>query len=329
MTDIPLFDNDVDGITSIGQQTAKIVSRLEQEKTWSGEVIAEAGIYKDLPLETYHSDCCDGPSISSSGLRELAPPNGCPLKFWDKSYLNPEKAPPVQKDYFDLGNAVHTLLLGEKGFNETFAIRPKEFKDWRTDASKEWRASMVKAGKKVLVPDNLGQIEGMANRIASNQTLRDLLDGRTERSIIYRDKKTNVWVKARPDCIPVDTTIADLKTCEDASRRSSLNAVNKYGYYMQMALASTALERAAGIQTTEHVLLFLETERPWAYDLLPLDNQYIWDGMRQNRAALDVFAECMRTKFWPTYFTSGYTASPPDWLEKSLDNDPSIPAQAA
>lgn len=329
MTDIPLFDNDVDGISSIGQQTAKIVSRLEQETTWSGEVITEAGIYKDLPLETYHSDCCDGPSISSSGLRELAPPNGCPIKYWDSSYLNPERAPVEQEDHFNLGHAVHTLLLGEDGFKDKYVVRPKKFADWRTNAAKEWRAQAVKGGKIVLVAANLEQIEGMANRVANDRTFRDLLDGRTERSIIYRDKATNIWVKGRPDSLPADTTIADLKTCADASERACLNAITKYGYHMQLGLVSTALDVVAGIQTTEHLLLFIETGRPWAYNIKPIDNQYIWNGQRQNRAALNIFAEALRTGFWPTYYSSGYTASPPDWFEKSLDNDPSIPAQAA
>ena len=39
--------------------------------------ISEDGIY-DLPIKLYHSNVCDGPSISSSGLRILANPDMTP-----------------------------------------------------------------------------------------------------------------------------------------------------------------------------------------------------------------------------------------------------------
>lgn len=155
MSNISLFDNDVDGIQSAGQISARIVDRLSREKEYAGEVISTPGIYKNLPIDVYHSDCCDGPSVSSSGLREIAPPTGCPLKFWDSSYLNPNRAEQEQKDHFNLGHAVHTLLLGEDGFGQKYVVRPKEWKDWRTDAAKEWREEQVKAGKFVLVPEKI------------------------------------------------------------------------------------------------------------------------------------------------------------------------------
>lgn len=306
----------------------KIVGGLAKERTWAGEVITQPGIFKNVPIEVYHSDCCDGPSISSSGLREIAPPDGCPLKYWDNSYLNPNRAEQGQKDHFSLGHAVHTLLLGETGFWEKFAILPDEFPDFKTKASREWRDETIKSGKMVLRRDALEQIEGMANRVANDRTFLDHLDGRVERSLFYRDR-TGVWVKARPDCIPEDGYVADLKTTTDASERGCLTAIKKYGYHMQMGLIGTAMEAVTGRQVTDYVLLFIEPKRPYAYNIKPLDNQYVWIGQRQNRAALNIFAECMATGVWPTYYGSGYTASPPDALEKQIDNEPSIPAEAA
>jgi hypothetical protein len=329
MTDFVPFENDVDGIVSQGQAASKIVGVLAAERRWSGEVITEPGVYAGLPLETYHSDCCDGPSISSSGLREIAPPHGCPMKYWDNSYLNPDRAEREQKEHFSLGHAVHTLLLGEDGFAEKYIVRPKVWSDWRTNAAKAWRDAQIKRGKIVLMPEHYEQIEGMANRVVNDRTFRDHLDGPVERSIIYQDRRTGVWVKSRPDCLPSDTVAADLKTTSDASDQACLRAITKFGYHQQMGLVSSAIEAVLGIKTTAHVLLFIETTRPYAYNIKPVDNQYIWYGQRQNRAALDIFAEAMRTKYWPTYFGSGTTASPSDWFEKSIENEPAIPAEAA
>lgn len=168
----------------------------------------------------------------------------------------------------------------------------------------------------------------MANRVANDRTFRDHLDGRTERSIIFKDR-TGIWVKSRPDCLPTDTVVADLKTCNDASDRACHVAITKYGYHMQMALTATAVAAVLGVRTTAHVLLFIETKRPYAYNIKPVDNQFIWYGQRQNRAALNIMAESLKTGVWGTYFGNGITASPTDFFEKMIENEPSIPAEAA
>ncbi len=108
----------------------------QDELTWDVGKISQQGIYAKIPMSVYHSDCCVGPSISSSGLREIAPPDGCPLKFWDNSYLNPDRAPQQEKHHFSLGRAIHTLLLGEDGFRDEYVVRPAEFDSWRTTASR-------------------------------------------------------------------------------------------------------------------------------------------------------------------------------------------------
>jgi hypothetical protein len=96
-----------------------------------------------------------------------------------------------------------------------------------------------------------------------------------------------------------------------------------------MALAGTAIQEVRDVRITDHVLLFIEAKRPHAYNIKPLDNQYIWYGERQNRAALNIFAECWQSGFWPTYYGSGLTASPSEFFEKQIENEPSIPAEAA
>jgi hypothetical protein len=305
-----------------------VKQRAKGELLYDGGKINKPGVWAKVPIEVYHSDCCDGPSISSSGLREIAPPHGCPVKYWDNSYLNADRAPSVQKDHFSLGKAVHTLLLGEDGFRDQFVIRPEEFPDYRTNAAKDWRKKQVAAGKTILPPESLEQIEGMAERVANDQTFVDHLRGDVERSIMYRDPKTGIWVKTRPDSIPADTVIADLKTTADASDRGCALAVQKFGYHMQLALAGTAIEEVRNVKIKDHVLLFIEPKRPFAYSIKPIDIQYIEYGARQNRAALDVFAQCWEAGYWPTYYGSGITISPTDQFEKMIENEPSIPKVA-
>lgn len=321
-------DIDTDAFQSIGSIVGKMVAGMKRDISYQGGKIARSGVYRHMPMSVYHSDCCDGPSISSSGLREIAPPDGCPLKFWDNSYLNPDRAPEEPKDHFNLGKAVHTLLLGEDGFRDEFVVRPEEFPDYKTKAAREWRDAQIAAGKTVLLPSALEQIEGMADRVARDQTFIDLLRGDVERSVIYKDQKTGVWVKTRPDSIPADNVIADLKTTSDASDRGCALSVRKFNYHMQLALAGTALKEVRGVEIRDHVLLFIEPKRPYAYNIKPIDAQYIELGARQNRAALNAFAECWNSGFWPTYWYSGVTISATDQFEKMIENEPSIPKAA-
>lgn len=320
-------DIDRDEFGSIGAVTGRLVSGL-REKKFAGGKITEPGIYSGLPMEVYHSDCCDGPSISSSGLRMLTPPNGCPLRFWDQSYLNPNRAPEEEKEHFSLGKAVHTLLLSEQGFRDLYVIRPAEWTDWRTKDAKAWREEMRAAGKTVLVPEDLDRIQGMAERIAADRTFMDLLQGRIERSIIWKDR-TGVWAKSRPDVIPADGFLADLKTCSDASERGCQRSTEAYGYHIQLALAVMGLEAVTGRRVQEHVLLFIETNRPYAYNIKPVDNEAIHIGMRQCRAALNIFAECWEKQEWPTYFGSGLGLSLPKYTVDAVDREPSIPKEIA
>lgn len=322
-------DVDTDAMQSIGDLASAVVHGAKGEKTYTVGKISEPGIWRNVPMSVYHSDCCPGPSVSSSGLRQITPPHGCPLKYWDTSYLNPHRTKEEEKQHLSLGRAVHTLLLSEDGFRDQYSIRPDVWSDWRTKDAKAWRDHEIAAGKTVLVPSDLDAIQGMAERVAGDQTFVELLRGRIERSIIWQDEKTGIWVKSRPDSIPADGFIADLKTTADASDRGCQRSLLDYGYHMQMGLAVMGLEAISGHQVTDHVLLFIETKRPYAYSIKPIDNHLIWIGMRQCRAALDIFADCWSKQEWPTYYGSGIPISPPDWFENQIEREPSIPAEAA
>ena len=335
MTDqLSILDNDVDGIQSIGQATHAVVHGHRGERDWDGKPIAEPGIWRKVPMDAYHGQLTVGPSISSSGLREIE--NKSPLHYWANSYLNPERPEDADDDSKALifGRAVHTLLLSEDGFRDQYVVRPETYeaddgkwKPWSGNANicKEWLAARKAEGKTVLLKQQVTDIQGMADRLSKSQVAVDLLRGRIERSIITKDAKTGVWVKSRPDSIPADTIIADLKTCADASQVAIGRSIVNFGYLQQMALAITALEEVGGSRVDEAVLLFVETSYPYAFNIKPLDNGDIYTAMRQNRRALDTFAECLNRGEWATYSDSTFTWSAPKWWSDRMENDPTLP----
>lgn len=327
------IDIDADRFASFENVTNNVVHGYRGERDWNGQPISEPGIYRKIPMDAYHEQLTVGPSISSSGLREIE--NRSPLHFFDGSYLNPDRPEKEPNASLDFGRAVHTLLLSEDGFRDDYVVRPETYEDdagkwksWSGNANvcKEWLALQRKAGKTVLLKSQVDDIHGMADRLSKNQVAVDLLRGRIERSIITKDAKTGVWVKSRPDSIPRDTIIADLKTCADASQVAIGRSIINYGYLQQMALAITCLEEVGQRQVNEAVLLFVETTRPYAFNIKPLDNGDIHTAMRQNRRALNIFAECLASGDYPTYADNMRTWSAPQWWSDRYENDPTLPA---
>lgn len=289
-------------------------------RKFEGGKITEPGCYAGLPIELYHGDCTDGPGISSSGLRTIE--SKTPLHYWSTSYLNPDRLEPEQKDHFAFGQAAHTLLLSESGFKEKFVVRPDQFKDWRKDAAKAWRDEMQAAGKTVLVPDDLKVIRHIAAQLAADPLVASgILRGAIEHSMIWKDAKTGVWLRARPDVIPsADGVLVDLKTTTDASPESVQRSVLNFNYAMQGALAGLGMEATLGTKMTDFVLVWMEKKAPYAVRVSPVDPEWTYWARRQLRRAIDTFAKCIETGVWPGY-EGEETIHMPQWLRTRFEDE--------
>src|SRR5207248_11468429 len=68
--------------------------------------IVEPGVY-DITNDVYHADPVPQGSLSSTGARQLTPPN-CPALFkWQLDHPEPPNS------VFDIGTAAHKLVLGD------------------------------------------------------------------------------------------------------------------------------------------------------------------------------------------------------------------------
>jgi hypothetical protein len=286
----------------------------------AGTKIAQPGCYDGLPLELYHGDCTVGPGISSSGLRKIT--SKTPMHYWASSYLNPERIEETREDHFIFGEAAHKLLLGEGGFRDKYVIRPDQWKDWRKDAAKEWRAEQEAAGRTVLVPDDLVVIRHIAKQLAADPlVISGILQGRIEHSMIWKDGPTGIWLRSRPDVLPsADGVLVDLKTTTDASPDAIQNTIRKLGYAMQGGLAGIGMKATLGVDMTDFVLVWLEKKPPYAVNVKPVDSTWIYWARRDLRRAIDTFAKCIETGVWPGY--EGESATPmPEWLRKRYETD--------
>lgn len=263
--------------------------------------IGNPGIYDAIPMSEYHGDLCVGPSISSSGLRTLFTES--PAHYFDKSYLNPDREDEEDKEAFVLGRAAHHLLLGEDDFSTQFTVRPEKVdgEPWHSNKTicKAWLKAQEKAGRTVLTSGQIEAIRGMARSLAKHPLIESgILNGKIEKSLVWKDRETGIWLKARPDAIPNDSgDVCDLKTT--ASIGFDLdNSASKLRYDMQAALTKWAFKQVLGLELSSFSFAFVLKKRPHCCDVLTLHGEDIEQAEKDLRVALRVFARCVETGDW-------------------------------
>lgn len=284
---------------------------------WIGQVIKEPGIYKGVPLDLYHSKELFGgvPAISSSGLRKIfnpsSPQPSTPAHYWANSPYNPDRADEDgdEKKSYIRGRALHHLVGAEKGFKESFVIRPEKIPDigesiakpWQGNriACKTWLEAMKSEGKTVLTPEDVELLKGMALSLGKHP-LVSTLSGQIEHSYFWRDKETGIWLKWRPDSTPTDSAdFVDLKGTVDVRWFKLMKTISDYGYHMQGALGRAACRELLGYEMNSFSLFFIEWKAPWCTSFVPLKAVDLDLGERMNRAALRLFWKCWKEKSWP------------------------------
>lgn len=311
-----------------------------QIQEWDGKPITADGAYSSVPMGKYHGPgLCDGPSISSSGLRTIFCQS--PMSYWIEAAINPNRVEPADKEAFVLGRATHHLLLGEADFGKHFVVQPDEIggKPWQPNRTecRLWKGEQQAAGLTVLKPAQIEQIRGMAGLLPWQTGLHDsglkntqivmesgLLSGAIEQSIVFRDKETGYWLKSRPDAIPAaDGIFSDLKTTTSVDRRAIAKTIAERRYDMQAALIGRASREVLGVEMTAFLLVFVEKTPPYGVQVVELKPADIDEAEKDLRTAMRMFARCLDTKRWPG---PGGTQSDamfiemPAWARKAADD---------
>lgn len=272
--------------------------------------ISEPGIY-DIPIEEYHGDPCDGPSISSSGLRALL--LECPAKYWATSPLNPNRFEEKRSEALDIGAAAHCLTLGEPEFNKYFIVSP--FDNFQTKAAREWRDEQTRT---VIRKEDFDRIEIVsAVQKRSAQVMRAFEHGKPEMSLIWKDEETGVWLKARPDWLPnkpKERFIVEYKTAVSINPRKWSSDAFKFGYHMQAAMQIDGIKAVMGVDPIGVAHVVQEKDPPYLAELRLFGPEQIEDGRFMYRRALKIFARCYETGEWPGYTDEPSYVETPLWF---------------
>lgn len=239
----------------------------------------EPGIYPGIPFDQY----LQIPAFSNSAASLLL---HSPLRMRLGFSEDTEST--------SFGSAAHVSLLETSEFTQRYMEGPDERRN--SNAWKKAEAAAIAKGKILLKPAEWLEAKQMNAAICMNSTaMKWLQGGRTELTILWRDKATKLLCKARIDSLSDDWAV-DLKTCKNGTPDAISRSVWTYGYHRQQAHYTLGL-RAHGIKAR---FRFLFVERQ-TLDVIPvmLDPLAVDAGQEQIDGLKRLYAECQKRDEWP------------------------------
>ncbi|MDO8839452.1 MAG: PD-(D/E)XK nuclease-like domain-containing protein [Parvibaculum sp.] len=289
------------------------------------KTVSEPGVYAGLDAADYHSQLTPEPSLSSSMARTLV--NECPAKLWHGCYLNPDHQR-EEKAHFDIGQAVHLLYLETEKF--AAAVDVIDADDWRKKEAQTQRDEARAAGKIPLLARTAAEIRTMRAAILAHPIAGKAFagEGHSELSLVWRDKETGVWLKARPDWTPVSFSfIADLKTSTTANPADFSRKAYGLGYHMQAAWYLDACEAVIGTRPKHFWFVVQDKSAPFLCSVAAFDEDAIAAGRALNRQAVRQFADCVERDDWHGYRQdatpdrdTAFILTLPAWAQRDVDS---------
>ena len=249
------------------------------------------GIHQGIPSATYHADCADTPSLSSSIAKLLLerPP------YWAWAAhpkLNPEWKPAEPKAAFDIGSAAHALLL-ENGKDIMVIVAD----NWLTNDAKAKRDDARGLGFTPVLTKEYEKTQEMS-RIATEFLASYGIDvSKTDNECTMIAEVDGVLCRTRAD-IFMPGRIIDYKTTGlnlDVFNKQA----SKFGYDLQAAMY---LRVAAELgEQCDWMFLVQETVAPYPVQMFKPTLEFLEVGRRKFEQALTIWSECLLMGEWPGY----------------------------
>ena len=267
--------------------------------------------FDTLSIEDYHDlgsfkKHGENAILSKSQLSDII---DCPARF---KYFHIDGNKAADKDYFNVGNAIHTLALEPDTFHDRFYVIPEGIR--RDKRMEVYKSCMAEAGmRKMLTSGDFESIGEMSKALASNRKAMAILEGAgwVEQSFMWKDAETDLNLRCRPDLRREDGLIVDIKTAASAEPRKFMKAAFDIHYDISVAMTCDGIESVTGKRPDNYVFLVIEKTAPYiieAYDSFrPFDLQdvsgmtYFDAGRYRFRKALDKFVECKKSGNWHGY----------------------------
>lgn len=257
------------------------------------------GVYYDVDIERYHNEeICVSHSVSSTGVRHALK---CPFKYWGNSHLAPGREK-TDTDALRFGKAIAFMMSDP----DAFMAKVKVFVDFkitkeenRSELAREWREQ----GGLAIRQTEYDKMREMLAVASQDRNFRNAYggEGNTEATLIYKDRETGLYVRARPDWLPISRQIIpDYKTTQDAEPDEFSRSIARYRYHVQAAILAEATKANFG-HWPRVIYTPQEKEYPYAVSVVPLDDTAIAFGRMLLRKGLRTIADCLDRNVWPQY----------------------------
>ena len=286
-------------------------SSSQRGRIEAGGKISAPGVY-DLTFETYFDDCCVGPSVSSTGLKTIE--HKSLAHFWWASYMNPKREP-IDTNALRFGRACHSWILGIPEFQKAYIVSP--YDTFHSKEARTWRDAQEKT---VVKAADMVAIDAMAAALIRHPLLRNAFaDGLPERSIVFMDKETGLWIKTRPDWLPNKLHfVPDLKSTISAKPEAFTRQAFALGYHQSAALTLDGLREVLGWKDSVYYFVAQEKEPPYVAIPFLMREHDIELGRMLNRSALRKLARALDADHWPAYAEGAVEICMPSWSEKQI-----------
>lgn len=268
--------------------------------------------------------------VSQTQLKHLAKSAAHLRQYVD----HPEPPTDEQK----LGTVEHVALFQSNLLMECCYVKPSVYEDdkgkekkWNGNATycKEWAASHT--DRPILSAKHIGEVFAMRDSIRKHPGAALILkEGNAEVSLFCEDSDTGLQLKCRCDWLS-GTTIADLKTCIDASKNGFSKLVARLGYDIQAAY-NLDIANVLGLKKEVFIFIAVEKKPPFAVAAYQLKEEAIAVGRSKYRRLLARYQECVSTEKWPGYSPNIEFLDLPAWSKKeefdasAMEENPEMPA---
>lgn len=270
------------------------------------------GIFLSLPEPIYRQ----APGENVSRLKPLAKSP----KAYKYALENPKERTPAMV----FGTIVHAFILEPERAPDLIFTRPPEFKDWRTNASKEWRAEREAEGKVVCGDDEFQMMQDCARAVKEDPKAAWILQrAEKEVAVFKRHERTGLLLKGRLDLPFMDlqgnTAIADIKKVSSVKPALFSKVIGEHLYHMQAAFYCDLLG------ATSFYFIGVEEHPPHEVNIFKLSQASLQRGRELYEALLDRLVKCQEKDHWPGVSEDSNAIDEieePAWAQRELNTIP-------
>lgn len=274
------------------------------------------GIFDEIPGDLYHSDMVsfgESPSLSASLIHILCTSSPAHARAAHPRLTEQKR---VDEPKFDIGNAVHQILLEGRD-----AVTVVHATSWRSEDAKIARADARANGKIPLLIDQWTDVQAMVNTVGKQIVAFPvepgiLTDGKPEQTIVWHDDH-DVLCRARLDWLHDDmSTIDDIKTSARTANPDTWTRTTFFsiGADIQSEFYARGVEKLTGLRP-EFRYVVCETQAPYAVTVISPGPDVRDLAARKIDWALRTWARCLRDNEWPGFPKRVCWAELPAWEE--------------